>query len=821
MKTLKINFSVFLFLFTIILSACSDDEDTNSKFSTTSETLNLLENRISVDVPQSGAQHTIFVNASDDVTWKVNITDGEGFITVTPFEGQTGNGEITIQIEANSEFIEREGSVSINNSLGGGKVINFTQEAKIDKTFHFAVMGDLHYGLTSKGGTVHDRVPASMQYIAQNHPDIKALFLVGDVTDSGTEEQFSGIKQMVDDNLTDGTKAYFMMGNHDLYQGNKGRENFQKITGQSLNQYIERNGYPFITLSLDDTSNPYYKETSVNFLKVYLAKAAETYPGKPIFVFAHVPPKHTTWGDTWECTSNEDLHNELSKYPQVIFFTGHTHFTIEDERSITQNKYTWINAGPSHYAVLSQAITPDVAAYRTSGHWINEALVVDVDEASNVTVTRLNTREQKTINKQWIIKAPHDGSQFKYTAPINEREDKDSAPVMSGVPTVSDVVETTCKVTFQQGTDDVFVYHYKVDAIATATNEVVSSQYVFSEFYWKNNNEPTMLSCDVSGLTPNTKYKISVKAVDSFESESEAAESTEFTTKALPEVDPSVQAPTADLIDVVFSTDGAKNKVTSSGLAVTKQGTGTPISYNSDIKMYVTKPQTFGSTSNFYMVNYKNNTNYVNGVKDGFTWEIYCKASDITKMQYPMSNLQGAGMGFCFNETYTDPKGATFCAMVRGENGYHKIPFMDKTEVKANTYYHLLFTWDGAQICTYKNGAFVSSTACNVLKMPGGDAQYICIGADSGNKPTDQAANGFNGEVAIARVYDKAVTASEVASLYNQLGTRAGISDFNKLNSLLTEGTLSATLSAEGWALMNNLATTEAEVKAFIAKVVD
>ena len=191
----------------------------------------------------------------------------------------------------------------------------------------------------------------------------------------------------------------------------------------------------------------------------------------------------------------------------------------------------------------------------------------------------------------------------------------------------------------------------------------------------------------------------------------------------------------------------------------------------------------------------------------------------VKQMQYPMSNLQGAGMGFCFNETYTDPKGATFCAMVRGENGYHKIPFMDKTEVKANTYYHLLFTWDGAQICTYKNGAFVSSTACNVLKMPGGDAQYICIGADSGNKPTDQAANGFNGEVAIARVYDKAVSASEVASLYKQLDTRTKITVFNQLNSLLTGGTLNTELSTEGWRLMNDLATTEAEVEAFIAKV--
>lgn len=813
MRNLNIYFRVFLFLFSIALSACSDEENNNTKFSTTSTTLILLENKISVDVPQTGDQHSILVTASDAVTWKVNIIEGGDFITVTPFEGQKGNGEINIQIEPNSEFFERKGCVVINNSIGGGKTINFTQEAKIDKTFHFAVMGDLHYGLTSKGGTVSDRVPPSMQYIAQNHSDIKAFFFVGDISDNGTEVEFSGIKKMVEDNLPTGVKGYFMMGNHDLYQG---KDIYQRIIGQPLNQYVEKNGYPFITLSIDKSSNPYYEETSINFLKVYLAKAAETYPGKPIFIFAHVPPKHTTWGDTWECTNNEALHNELSKYPQVIFFTGHTHFTIEDERSITQDKYTWVNVGPSHYGVISLSITPELNAYRTSGHWINEALVVNVDEESTVTVTRLNTREQKTISKQWIIKAPHNGSQFQYTAPVNNRTDKDNMPAMTGTPTVSEVSETTCEISFPQGSDDIFIYHYKVDVIATATNNVVSSQYVFSEFYWKNNNEPATLSCDASNLSPNTVYKVSIKAVDSFESESEAIESTEFTTKALPDIDPNVKAPKADLVDIAFNNTDVRN-IANPNLPVTKQGTGTPTNYNTSINMYVTAPTTTGTATNYYVINYKDKAIYTNGVKDGFTWEVYCKASDIATMQYPMSNLQGAGMGFCFNETFTDPKGATFCAMVRGNGVYHKIPFMDKAEVKANTYYHFLFTWDGEQIKVYKNGTFVSSAACTVLTMPGGDAQYICIGADSGTKLTD-AANAFKGEIAVARIYNKAVSASEAASLYKQLTARAGIAEFDALSTLLNSNSLSSALATEGWALMNDLATTREQVQAFIGK---
>lgn len=820
MKTWKISlWSILMILSAFSFSACSDSNDekeiTKKTFVLSSEGIDLTLNNVTTYTPDSGKDYEIIVTTQDDVAWHTELKTGDDFASIEPEGDKTGSGSVKIKIPANQSFEERKAIVVISSSIGNTKKeITFIQEAKVDKTFHFAVMGDLHYGLTSKGGSVDDRVPPAMQYITQNHPDIKAFFLVGDVTDNGTEAEFTGIKKMVEDNLPTGANAYFMMGNHDLY---KGKDIYSRIIGQPLNQYIERNGYPFITLSLDKTSNPYYEETSFNFLKEHLKTAAETYPGKPIFVFGHVPPKHTTWGDTWECTNNEDLHEELSKYPQVIFFTGHTHFTIEDERSITQNKYTWINAGPSHYGVISLAITPDISAYRSSGHWINEALVVEVDEESNVTVTRLNTRERKTIDKKWVIKSPHDGSQFRYTYPVKDRTDKDDRPTMSGTLTVSDVSETSCKITFPQGSDDIFVYHYKVDVTATATNEVVSSKYVFSEFYWKNNNEPRTLNCDIVNLSPNTAYKVAVKAVDSFESESEAIEAV-FTTKAMPDIDPSVKAPVADLVDVAFTNDGARNLAESSGLTVTRQGNGTPNIYNSALRMYVTQPATTGSTANYYMVNFKNNAQYVNGVKDGFTWEVYCKTSDIKTMQYPMSNLQSAGMGFTFNETYNEPKGETFFAMMRGDGKYHKVAFMKTNEIKTGTYYHLLFTWDGERISLYKDGEYVASEPCKKLTMTSGDAQYICIGADSNSSPSAQAQNGFKGEVAVARVYSKPVNASEAASLYRQLSTRAGIIEFDELNRLLTAGTLNPDLTAEGWELMNNLATTQSQVQAFITK---
>lgn len=810
--------SISLIFSILIFTGCSDNDENlkeeKNTFVLSSENIDLMLNNTTVYTEVSGKKYEIAVATQDDVPWHVDLEKGSEFAIVEPEGDKVGSGSVKITIPANSSLEERRATVVIScSTTKSRKEITFVQEAKVDKTFHFAVMGDLHYGLTSKGGSIEDRVPPAMQYITQNYPKVKAFFLVGDVTNDGTREQLTSIRKMVEENLPDNGKAYFMMGNHDLWNG--GKENFSECIGQPKNQYIERNGYPFITLSIDKDVNPYYEETSVNFLKEHLAKAAKTYPGKPIFVFAHVPPKHTTWGDTWECANNEDVHNELSKYPQAIFFTGHTHFTIEDERSITQNKYTWMNAGPSHYGVLSLAITPAVTAYRASGNWINEALVVDVDEGSNVTVTRLNTREKKAVGKKWFINAPHDGSQFKYTYPVNERADKDAAPTMSGVLNIDDIGETACKISFLQGMDNLFVYHYKVDVIDAETKKTVSSQYVFSEFYWKQDNNYPTLSCNINGLQPNTKYEVSVKAVDSFESESVPIVK-EFTTKAMPAIDPSIKAPVADLVDVAFTDKEAKN-LAISGLQVSKKGNGLSNGYNSALRMYVTRPTSTGNTNDCYYVNFKDKAIYTNGVTDGFTWEVHCKTSEIRTMQYPMSNLQGSGMGFTFNETYNEPKGETFYAMVHDGSGYKKIAFIQPENIKADTYYHLLFTWDGERISLYTNGEYVTSEPCSNLNLTSGDKQYICIGADSNSSPSAIAQNGFKGEIAVARIYSKAVSASEAAAIYRQLSVRTEIEEFDILDKLLRSG-LSTELTTEGWRLMHNLATTRDEVKAFIVK---
>ena len=44
----------------------------------------MFQNKISIDVPQAGKQHSLSVTTSESVIWKINITKGGDFIAATP-----------------------------------------------------------------------------------------------------------------------------------------------------------------------------------------------------------------------------------------------------------------------------------------------------------------------------------------------------------------------------------------------------------------------------------------------------------------------------------------------------------------------------------------------------------------------------------------------------------------------------------------------------------------------------------------------------------------------------------------------------------------
>lgn len=819
MGALKLIFLHFVCLFSLLLAyACADDnknrEVLQDKFILSSELLDLSLNPLKVDVGASGNDYEMMVEAHENVTWQVQVKEGEEFIDVEPKEIKTGNGVIKISIPENQTKEEKKAVIVISSMTDYQKEIAFVQEGLSEyASYHFAVIADLHYGITYTGEAPATKITKTLDMIKEKQPNLNALFVCGDLTHSGLADEYQNVTNLIKTNLPASVDVYYMLGNHDKYAGEVSLNAYKTYTGQPYYQYVEKNGYPFITISADPTNerDANFHADAIKFLRNSLSDAARKYVGKPIFVFSHAPSKQTAWGPEW---GYNDLHDVLKNYPQVIHFTGHTHYTTEDPRSFWQKDYTWLNVGPGNYGTIAKDVIGSSEIYPKSGNTITEALLVSVDGNMDVTVNRLDTYNKKELKTPWIISAPHDGTRFIYKSEegmegIKTRSDKDAVPVMQGKLDVDNVTEYAGDLTFGQGTDDSFIYHYVIEVVDKSTGETVHIRKLFSDYYWRNNGEPQTLSYTISGLKPGTTYKVCVKAVDSFFSESQAL-NTEFTTKEQI-IDP-VDALKADLVDVVFTKGGIMNIAEGIGLPIIQSGTVTSL-YNNKLHMYVGAFNGLDD-KNYYWMDYSNSAVYKDGIEDGFSWEVYCNSSDLEQeCQYVMSN---DAMLMALNYPWASNGNApTYCAVMTSKKDTYKYAynFIKSPELKVDRYYHLLFTWDGAQVKLYRDGKLVFTGDFKIKLPEEAGKQRIGIGSNAGT-----SWGKLNGNLAFARVYNRILSAEDVAGLYEQITSRTETDVFDSLNTLLTSSELSTELLKEGWRLMNDLSTTKEEVEAFIAK---
>jgi Icc-related predicted phosphoesterase len=396
----------------------------------------------------------------------------------------------------------------------------------------FAVISDTHFE-NNQGEGAKIKVPKALKNLLSKKPTVDAIFVVGDLTNRGKVEEY---QQLVDcfnnkDNVPENVAVYFMMGyNHDRSPTGNAQKNYLDVTKKPLHNYIDVKGYPFITLSegghqvrhyAGDVSNE-YNESVKKFLTDSLADAAKKYSGKPIFVFTHIPPANTCYGsavkDGGWCT--EYFTEVLEKYPQVIIFSGHSHFPLGDPRSIHQDKFTTINVGSTTYSevepnIVNEGVHPEKYTFVTEG------VIVNVLTGGNIEIERWDTYRNEEILPRWIINSPHDGSNFTYKnrnglpAPVFAKESK---PIVS-------VTESSCKITFPQAVDNEVVHHYIVEILADA--QVIASFSKFSQFYL-NSNMPHDLTVTFKNLPAEKILSARVKAVDSYNNTSEPIKSETF-----------------------------------------------------------------------------------------------------------------------------------------------------------------------------------------------------------------------------------------------------------------------------------------------------
>lgn len=472
---------------------------------------------------------------------------------------------IIVTVEENTAAANRTATITLSGKDGLRKTITVNQTGTDAEKFPtFAVISDVHFG-NNKGEGPMVKVPRTLKQLTAKGK-LDAIVVVGDLTEGGHPDQYDQfVKVFQDPNnfINPVDTMLFMLGNHDNYGGRATNypgklSPFNNGKSYPYDQYTIIKGYPFITISVrgsdnNDDTNPAdgpesFPQETCNRLATWLEQAANEYPGKPIFVFVHVPPKYTcysTWpgegdGTKWPTWAMQVINPILNKYPQVVAFGGHSHYPLGDPRSIhqgvdpnspKQNYFTGVGTGSVTYSEIhSPSVDWSDAIHPNYYDHITEGLIVDVLPNGNVELRRYDTRLDEEIqpDNRWLLKAPFDGSMFEYADMRDQYDNVNNKPIRTGLP--APVFAEDAKIqltssgpsvtlTFPQATDNDVVFRYKVQ-IFNEKGYAVKNNWIFSEYY-RNSDAPKTFTTSFTGLEIGKEHTAVIEAYDSYENVSE------------------------------------------------------------------------------------------------------------------------------------------------------------------------------------------------------------------------------------------------------------------------------------------------------------
>lgn len=242
------------------------------------------------------------------------------------------------------------------------------EESGLKNAEKFKKMFDVAYGIAEKG----------------EYKSLDAVLVAGDMTDGGRAEEYEVYRDITAEYVREGTELLTVMGNHehieyrDTKNPQKAIEVFKEYVSDEVDFHKVIGGYHFIGVSYDDNGKEEFK-TKLEWLRAELDKAVADTGDKPIFVMQHPHPALTVYGSVnW---ANMDIRVVLKDYPQVVDFSGHSHYAANDPRSIHQSTFTAIGCGAITGAMgnLSYISGDEYGDGESSTFWLCE-----VDKDGNI-----------------------------------------------------------------------------------------------------------------------------------------------------------------------------------------------------------------------------------------------------------------------------------------------------------------------------------------------------------------------------------------------------------------------------------------------------
>lgn len=222
---------------------------------------------------------------------------------------------------------------------------------KREPNLRFGVVSDVHvcaggrrdHG--SSGDTYYFR--KAMEYYRAQKVD--AVMIAGDIADGGKEAELQEVARAWFEVFPDGcgVEKLFVAGNHDWWGTEsvaRQKALWEKVWREPYESLWHKTvkGYHFL--------GKHWEETGFGELYFWLRKNGSILRGeKPFFYVQHPHPMNTCNGEYAWGRDGGLVNSALYNYPNAVVFSGHSHYSQLDERSIWQGDFTSVNTGSLRY----------------------------------------------------------------------------------------------------------------------------------------------------------------------------------------------------------------------------------------------------------------------------------------------------------------------------------------------------------------------------------------------------------------------------------------------------------------------------------------
>ncbi len=364
-------------------------------------------------------------------------------------------------------------------------------DASFAPVLRFSVCSDLHIKEANDEQTKRLRQLIRTTYaIAENdpsYPAVDAFLFAGDLTNGGTKAQFEAFRDVVQSEVQTGTRILTVIAkNHDNWEKGRnarktGLQYCRSLLGLPTDTHFCIGGIHFIGISTCEKIGRYYSAKQKRWLKRLLRTIEAETPDTPIIIAQHEHVRDTVYGSSaFDGWGNTYFKKIFRRYPQIIHFSGHSHYPLNDPRSIFQKDFTAVGTGALSYAEFT--VGSERCVHPPQSAQISQGWIVEVDAQNRVRLRGFDFLSGGCLCT-YILSAPADKTKFSFTAVQQKQRSKAPAFPENAALTVEETTDTyriICPAAESQDDFPVFLYR----AVGQSTDGTVVSESYTLHNYW-------------------------------------------------------------------------------------------------------------------------------------------------------------------------------------------------------------------------------------------------------------------------------------------------------------------------------------------------